>query len=99
MGENNFALNTVIAYTILANICGFSYYILLQVIKKCNPHNEALLKVLHKQSRKGLLSLLLYVLAMGSAFIHPGLSGFFIFVVAVMWLIPDRNIEKAVKVS
>lgn len=96
MGENNFSKNTVIAYTVLANLCGASYYILLEVIKKCNPHNEALLIVLHKQSRKGLFSLLFYSLATVSAFFHAALSGFFIVLVAIMWLMPDRNIEKAV---
>jgi uncharacterized membrane protein len=94
MGENNFARNTIITYTLLANLCGIAYYILLEMIKKCNPGNEALLTVLKKQSRKGLLSLLLYTLATIAAFFHAGISGFFIILVAVMWLIPDRNIER-----
>lgn len=97
MGENNFARNTIVTYTLLANLCGIAYYILLEQIKKCNPDNEALLMVLRKQSRKGLLSLLLYTLAAIAAFFHPVISGFFIILVAVMWLIPDRNIERAVK--
>jgi len=97
MGENNFARNTVILYASLANVSGLAYYILLLTIKKCNPGNEALQEVLRKQSRKGLLSNFLYLLAVGAAFIHPGIAGAFIVLVAVMWLIPDRNIEKAVK--
>ncbi|MGQ0738813.1 MAG: TMEM175 family protein [Bacteroidota bacterium] len=97
MGENDFAMNPVIAYTVLANLCGVAYYILLEVIKRCNPHNEELLMVLRKQSRKGLFSLLFYSLATLCAFFHAGLSGFFIILVAVMWMMPDRNIERAVK--
>src|SRR5207244_13062221 len=54
MGENNFARNTIILYALLANLCGIAYYILLTVIKKCNPGNTLLLEVLNKQSRKGL---------------------------------------------
>lgn len=96
MGENNFARNTVIVYTLLANLCGVAYYILLETIKKCNPHNETLLAVLQKQSRKGVLSLLFYSLATAAAFVHTGISGGFVILVAVMWLMPDRNIERTV---
>ena len=97
MGENNFARNTVIVYASLANFCGFSYYILLMTIKKCNPGNAALQEVLQKQSRKGLLSNFLYLAAVAAAFVHPAVSGVFIILVAVMWLMPDRNIERTVK--
>ncbi len=97
MGENNFARNTVIVYASLANISGLAYYILLMTIKKCNPGNAALQEVLQKQSKKGLLSNFLYLAAVAAAFIHPAVSGVFIIMVAVMWLIPDRNIEKTMK--
>jgi hypothetical protein len=35
--------------------------------------------------------------AIPAAFIHPTISAVLFFLVAVMWLIPDRNIEKALK--
>jgi uncharacterized membrane protein len=97
MGENNFDTNTVVLYSVLANCCGMGYYILLMVIKKCNPGNPELLDVLHKQSRKGILSLLFYFVAIGAAFINTIISGIFIVLVAIMWFIPDRNIENTVK--
>lgn len=97
MGENHFSKNTVIVYAILANLCGIAYYILLTVIKNCNPGNNALLEILQKQSRKGIISNIIYALAVPAAFIHTGISGVLIFLVAIMWLIPDRNIEKVVK--
>lgn len=59
MGENNFDKNTVAVYAILAAICGFAYYVLLTTIKHNENHNEELKKVLEKQSKKGLVSLLL----------------------------------------
>jgi len=94
MGENNFAKNTVITYTLLADVCGLAYFILLTVIKKCNPGNEDLAKVLHKQSKKGLWSNIFNTLAVIGAFFHPAIGGFFLLLVFLMWLIPDRNIEK-----
>lgn len=97
MGENHFAKNTVITYTLLADICGFAYFILLTLIKKYNPDNKALSKVLHKQSRKGLISNIFNTLAVIGAFFHPAIGGGFFLLVFLMWMIPDRNIERAVQ--
>jgi uncharacterized membrane protein len=96
MGENNFAKNTVAAYAIVANLCGFAYYILLTTIKKCNPGNPALFTVLHKQSRKGLFSCLLYTLAIPAAYLNTALSGVLIVLVGILWLIPDKSIERVI---
>lgn len=96
MGENHFAKNTVIVYTMAADLCGIAYFILLTIIKKCNPGNEALLKVLHQQTRKGMWSNLFNTLAIVGAFFHPAIGGGFLLLVFLMWLIPDRNIERAV---
>ncbi len=95
MGESHFAKSTVAAYALVANLCGISYYILLLVIKKCNPGNTHLHDVLQKQSRKGMISCLLYTLAIPAAFWEPAAAGALIVLVAIMWLLPDRNIEKA----
>jgi uncharacterized membrane protein len=45
--------------------------------------------------RKGIASLALYTLAVGLAFIAPVVSCVIYAVVAVMWFVPDRRIEKA----
>jgi uncharacterized membrane protein len=97
MGENHFSKNTVIVYTSLADICGLAYFILLTIIKKCNPGNVALLEVLQKQTKKGLLSNIFNTLAVVGSFFHPVIGGGFLILVFMMWLIPDRNIERAIK--
>ncbi|HEV7781024.1 MAG TPA: TMEM175 family protein [Chitinophagaceae bacterium] len=97
MGENSFERNTVILYAVLANLCGVAYYIFLVVMKKCNLDNEVLLDLLKKQSRKGTISCIFYTLAIPAAFLDTRISGIMIVLVAIMWLIPDRNIEKSVK--
>jgi len=96
MGENKFAENTVAAYAILANITGFAYYILLSTIRQSEKDNKELHQILTKQSRKGLLSLLLYALAVPAAYLHAGISGFLILVTAIIWIVPDRRIEKTI---
>jgi uncharacterized membrane protein len=96
MGENYFARNTVITYTLLADICGIAYFILLTIIKKNNPGNAALQQVLHQQTKKGMWSNLFNTAAIAGSFFHPAIGGGFLALVFLMWLIPDRNIEKAV---
>lgn len=97
MGENHFSENTVAAYAILLNLCGIAYYILLIVMKKCNKGNKKLMELLANQLRKGLLSCIIYTAAIGMAFVKPVISEILFIVVGILWLIPDRNIERSLK--
>jgi len=97
MGENHFESLTVAVYALLLDICGISYYIFLMVIKDCNRGNTAVLEVLRKQSKKGFLSCILYTSAIGLSFINALFGGILIIIVAIIWLIPDRNIERSLK--
>jgi len=97
MGENHFEKKTVSFYALIADLCGIAYYILLMVIKKYNPTDEKLLELMRKQSKKGTISCILYTAAIGAAFIHEAIGGALIIMVAIMWLIPDRNIERSLK--
>src|SRR2546423_14615952 len=96
MGENNFDKITVAVYAAIQDLCGVAYFILLRVIANSHPKNEALLIPLQKQTRKGMMSAIAYTLAIPAAFIHPLISGIIFILVAVIWWIPDRNIERAV---
>ena len=89
--------NTLAAYALLADICGIAYYILLMVIKNSNRDNAAMLEVLRKQSKKGMISCIIYTAAIGLSFVNALLGGILIILVAIMWLIPDRNIERSLK--
>ena len=97
MGENDFDKITVAVYALLADLCGIAYYILLMVIKSCNKNNDQLLEVLRKQSRKGTLSCIIYTIAIAVSFVNALAGGLLIILVGIMWLIPDRNIERSLK--
>ena len=97
VGENHFERNAIVVYALLASLCGVAYYMLLTVIKKCNPGNEALQEVLKKQTKKGMLSNAINILAIPAAFIHPALTGALLLFIYIIWLVPDKNIEKAVQ--
>lgn len=97
MGEDNFSSVTVAVYAALLSLCGIAYYILLYNIRKCHPHSKELQVPLQKQSRRGQISMVAYLLAIPAAFVHPAISGAIFVGVATLWLMPDRNIEKTVK--
>lgn len=95
MGENHFTSTTVAGYALLMDCCGIAYFILLHTIKKSHPNNHKLLGPLQKQTRRGSLSVLLYTIAVPAAFLHPLASGVLFFLVAILWWIPDKNIERS----
>jgi uncharacterized membrane protein len=97
MGEHNFDTISVAVYAALQTLCGLAYYILLRVIAISHPNNTHLREPLEKQSKKGAMSFFIYASAIPAAFLNTGISATLFVVVAVIWLIPDRNIEKALK--
>jgi uncharacterized membrane protein len=97
MGENEFEKIPVAVYGINLLCCAIAYYILQQVIMSHYTHSTALIEALKKQEKKGMISLALYILSVVSAFIYPLVSAGVFVTVAIMWIIPDKNIEKALK--
>lgn len=97
MGENEFEGLTVALYSLNLLFCAVAFYILQTVIMAHHSHGTALITALKKQEKKGMVSLLLYALAVAGAFFYPFLSGIFILITVVIWIIPDKNIEKALR--
>ena len=95
MGENNFSQNPVIVYAVLLLLCGISYTILQFTIMKNHHFDDKMLAALRKVSQKGIVSVIAYSTSIAVAFFNPSISFFFFIVVAILWLIPDKNIEKA----
>ena len=96
MGENHFAQNTVILYAVILLFCGVAFTILQLTIQKEHPGNPQMEEAFEKLKRKGFLSLLGYLASIPLAFVNTTISALIFLVVAIVWLIPDRNIEKAI---
>jgi uncharacterized membrane protein len=94
MGENEFAAITVSVYAVLLCVCGISYTILQKTIEACHHENTELKHLMKKQTRKGLLSVVLYTSAIGLAWINSYIAVGIFFLVAIIWLVPDKEIEK-----
>jgi uncharacterized membrane protein len=97
MGENHFGKMPVAVYGVNLLLCGFAFFILQKVIMSHYTHSTKLTEALKKQEKKGFLSTFMYALSIVCAFFYPFLSAVLIVGVAVLWLIPDKDIEKALK--
>ena len=97
MGENHFAPNTVAVYGTILLVSGLAFFLLLKSVER-NAHDlDQLRKAFRILNRKGITSTVGYFSAVPLAFIHPAISGLIFVVITVMWLIPDKNIEKALR--
>lgn len=97
MGENHFESNTVALYAVILLLCGFAYFVLQKVIENSLDDNSHVKKAMKKLFKKEMISIAAYTTAIPLAYINYYISGFIFFATAILWLIPDRNIEKAVK--
>jgi uncharacterized membrane protein len=95
VGETHFATISVAVYAVLLNICGISYAVLQKVIESCHKDSHDLQMLLKHQNKKVIISITLYSSAVPLAWLHPYISVAIFFTVAIMWLVPDKNIEKA----
>lgn len=96
MGENHFAQNTVVLYAILMLICGISFTILQICIERISKNNPKLTEAFACLRRKGIFSVFCYILSIGLAYYNTLISAILFCIVAVRWIIPDKNIEKAI---
>jgi uncharacterized membrane protein len=92
MGENHFAPLPTAVYGVVLLMAAISYTILQSLIVAEQGADSVLAKALGND-RKGKLSLLLYVIAIPSAFFHQWIADALYVLVALIWLIPDRRIE------
>jgi uncharacterized membrane protein len=92
MGENHFAPLPTAVYGVVLLMAAISYTILQMVIVAQEGANSVLAKAVGKDM-KGKLSMVLYGVAIPSAFIHQWIAEAIYILVALVWLIPDRRIE------
>lgn len=95
MGENHFETNTVVVYAIMLALAGMAFFALQQVIARSQKHDEKLMAAMEKVRIKGIASQIAYLAAIPIAFWKPGISLCLFAAVAVVWVVPDRGIEKA----
>ena len=98
MGENHFAPVPTALYGIVLLMAAIAYYLLeLAIIRAQGP--GSILKKAVGRDLKGKLSPLLYVVAIVSTPVSTWIAQAIFVGVALIWLIPDRRIEKVLKLD
>lgn len=95
MGQNQFAAIPVAVYGIVLICAAFAYYILAHSLISCHGRDSALAKAFGRDV-KGKISPVIYALGIVLSFVSAGLACGLYILVAVMWLIPDRRIERVI---
>ncbi len=98
MGENHFAPFPTALYGVVLLMAGAAYWILARTIIAAEGENSLLAKAIGKDW-KGNLSVALYMFAIPLAFLSQWIAQSLYIVVALMWLVPDKRIEKALTSS
>ena len=98
MGENFLAPLPTAIYGAILLMPAIAYYLLQKTIVHQQGKHSVLASALGRDV-KGKISVLLYAAAVALAFVDAWLSIAIYALVAVMWLVPDRRIEKVLRES
>jgi uncharacterized membrane protein len=96
MGENHFASLPTAGYGVVMLMAGVAYTILQATIIAQQGHGSKLRSAVGRDM-KGKISTALYVAAIPLAFVHEWIADAIYVLVALMWLVPDRRIERALR--
>jgi uncharacterized membrane protein len=95
MAENHFTPIPVFLYGLDLLMAAISYYILQTIILKIHGRDSILAVAIGKDI-KGKLSPVLYIIALVFTFFNQWISGAIYILVAFMWLVPDKRIERTI---
>jgi uncharacterized membrane protein len=97
MGENHFAPAPTALYGVALLMPAVAWFLMQRVIFRSQGQDSALRRALGRDL-KGKLSPLLYLAGIGLAFVSTSAAGLIYAAVALMWLIPDRRVERTLHV-
>ncbi len=93
MGENHLAALPVALYGTVLLFAGIAYFILTRTLIS-HHGKDSTLAIAVGEDFKGKISVVFYALAIALAFVNSWFACALYVLVAAMWLIPDRRIEK-----
>ena len=99
MGENHFEQHPVALYGVVMLMAGVAYYILELILMRHHGHESALREAVGAHDVKGMISVMLYAMAIVAGAFGGRWIALAIYVgVALWWLIPDPRIERRARV-
>ncbi|HXV90398.1 MAG TPA: hypothetical protein VD707_03460, partial [Gemmatimonadales bacterium] len=94
MGDSHFATVPVAAYGVVLLLAACAYYLLVRALIARHGRASALAAAIG-DDRKGRASVAVYAVAIPASVITPWLSCALYLAVALLWLVPDPRIERA----
>ena len=98
MGESQFGTWPVAAYGTVLLMCAVAWEIEIRVLLRHHPRESPLAKALSGNVKEGA-SLVLYAVALGAAFVNTWVACALYGLVAAIWFIPDRRIEREMETT
>ena len=95
MGDNYHNSWPVAVYGIVLLLAGVAYYILTRALIRLHGYDSTLASAIGRD-RKGKISIAIYAVGIALAFVETWIANACYVMVAIMWLVPDRRIEKKV---
>ena len=95
IGATRFASWPVALYGVVLLLSAIAYYILTLALLSIHPP-ESVLAIALGRDFKGKISIGLNLVAIPLAFVRPWLACAIFVLVAVIWLVPDRRIERKI---
>lgn len=96
MGANDFARTPTALYGVVLLMAAIAYHILVRAILAAPGGNQVLAEAIGRDV-KGKISPLIYLAAIPLAYFSPLVANGLYVLVALIWLVPDRRIEKVVE--
>ncbi|WP_026730100.1 TMEM175 family protein [Flavobacterium denitrificans] len=93
MGEHNFEKASLALYGIILLGCAIAYIILQKIVLDVEGKDSLLQKAIGKDF-KGKVSAILNIIGIGTSFFNEYISGACYVIVALLWLVPDKRIER-----
>src|SRR5262252_2047317 len=93
MGENHFTAVPTALYGVVLLMAAIAYLVLQQAIIRAQGHDSILKKAVGRHW-KGKLSSVVYVVSILATLRSPRIAQAILVLAALVWLIPDRRIEK-----
>jgi len=93
MGASGFAPDPTAVYGMVLLMSGVAYWILVQTII-ASEGEDSLVRKAVGNDRKGVISVVMYAVAIPCGFVAHWVAHSIYILVALIWLIPDRRIER-----
>jgi uncharacterized membrane protein len=95
IGENNFAPVPMAAYGVILLMSAMAYFLLVRALIRREGPDSVIATAIGRDT-KGVISPLLYVVAIPVALLAPWVSFVIYVAVALIWVVPDMRIERRI---